>query len=349
MSELVTAIETFADLTVRRFRGQLQSEHKAQLTELETLLRGNIQGARGGPKKAPAAKPDASHAAAAHPAAAHPAHPSAPQPVAAQHVAAEPVRARAGPPTPAMPAMSAKDAKKVRSVNAPAASGYTPPVSFLFSDYFGAELAPAARGAPSGARTADGTAVELSKEAQLFYGVQPPALVLTPIDEPAPIPLTPIDPVPVTPIPVVTPAPQMGIPPPMSGMPVGMPQPTPIPQLTPRAPQAVVHLMEGGHRRGDLVNIDLAGGVVSLLAAGKPDLVPMSSVLTVFVAPAPGTQSRQSVGQGLVVTLINGREVSGRSADYAPGVQAMTIVPDQRGKVDYIWVPAWAVKGIRLS
>jgi hypothetical protein len=40
----------------------------------------------------------------------------------------------------------------------------------------------------------------------------------------------------------------------------------------------------------------------------------------------------------------------GVSPDYAPGVTAMTLIPDdRRGNVERIWVPAWSVKAIQLA
>ncbi|MBI2378058.1 MAG: hypothetical protein HYV07_28915 [Deltaproteobacteria bacterium] len=340
MSELVSAIETFSDMTVRRHRGQLSGDERAKFSELEAMLRERIDGARPGPRRPGAQAAPANTREAPMPVRADPARPSAPRQMGVE--------------------LSAKDSKKLQTVAAPTASGYTPPATFLFSDYYGGDIQLAAnvKGPLTGVRTADGQAVELSPEARLLYGVTDAPPVLTPVDAapiPLDLPLTPVSPIPIgAAVPLPIPLPIAAVPLPIP-LPIAAPRaPTPAPvakppppsaAASPRAPQAVVHLIEGGHKRGDLIGIEPDAGIVKL----STEDVALSQVLTVFVAPAPGVAPRTSVGQGLVVTLTNGREVSGRSADYAPGVQAMTLVPDQRGKVDYIWVPAWSVKAIRLS
>jgi hypothetical protein len=313
------AIEEFASKSVLRRRGQLAQQEWPRLDELEDLLRDAIDGAHPAPRRIQG--PEASRG-----------RPSVSGP------ARGPSSAPPAPPAPPAPVrISAKDREKLSEVPATSVgrSAYTPPVRPAYlDDYYSSDLSmdgvfKLGNAAITRAIGANGNDPALTPEAKVFFGLTG------------------------GPAPRVTRAER------------SEERSAPAPRITrseeprqssaPAEPERVgciLHLIEGGHRRGECLPFDPEQGVIVLRAGpGAPDeTVSLDEVLAIFFAVGRGVQPREAVGERLVIKLSNDREIIGLSSDYEPGASALTLVPDERrGNVDRIWIPAWSVKAIELG
>lgn len=141
--------------------------------------------------------------------------------------------------------------------------------------------------------------------------------------------------------------------------PAAPPSPEPVSAAStspaePRAkrPPAVVHLLEGGARRGLIARFDAAAGLISLVDKSGEETaeVRLPDVLVIFFGRLPDVPASPREGVRVELSLVNDRRVVGFSPDYQPNGSAITIVPESdRGGVDRIWVPAWSVKSLRAD
>lgn len=254
-------------------------------------------------------------------------------------------------------ALSSKDKAKVTEINkAERPSGYTPSVNPCFlGDYYNSEISLSGgltNQTPSKIRgAAEDVEVQIKDEAKVLLGLAtaqmgeaPPPLALessalhpVPLDSGA---LQAIEPTPAAPVKAkrtsTSVAPTFG--------------PSNPTSTAESASQALVtiHMISGGSKRGAISAFDPSQATVNLESKQGTESLTLREVLAIFFQQS--TDTFTSGGSKLVVTLINDRELGGRSPDYAPGVAAMHIVPDdRRGQVSHIWVPAWAVKAIRFA
>ncbi len=285
--------------------------------------------------------------------------PVAPQPIAPQPFAPEPVL-----PEPIPLNLSDADASKIREIPADAVpiSTYTPPATPAYlEDYYHADmelLSQSPVGVPASIIYAGDEGQPVSQTAQQLLGVVGAA-----VHRPAPANVK-----------IRRSAPPSGGAQPSSrgvsavgvpqqpSAPVAAPTPTPAPAAAPApaaptAPvqagaHATVHMLAGGFKRGNLISFDPAVGVsIQPSRRGAPaETIAASEILAIFFGLAKGAAPTAFTGgQRLAVKLLNDREVIGGSPDYAPGVQAMTLIPDDRRGTDRIWVPAWSVKEIHFA
>ena len=117
-------------------------------------------------------------------------------------------------------------------------------------------------------------------------------------------------------------------------------------------PNAIIHMLEGGVKKGEIKVFDPSLGTVQVRLASNPTKeseIDLADVLAIFFGPQQGKEPEKAIGERLMVQLINDRRIGGLSPDYAPGVSSMKLVPDpRRGNIDYIWIPASSVKEIQL-
>lgn len=159
-----------------------------------------------------------------------------------------------------------------------------------------------------------------------------------------PAPAPPSRPAPAPPTATSRPAPP---PAPAAPPPVARTRPPEARPITP----IIVQLLSGETKRGELVAFEPEAGVVTLRATPQAgdESVDVNEVFAVFVGHARGVPPRPAEGTRIAVRMTNDREVVGVSPDYAPGANAMTLVPDDRRTVDRIWIPAWSVTEIRFA
>lgn len=230
--------------------------------------------------------------------------------------------------------VSSKDRNKLRAVRTDLRSGYTPPVQRGYlTDYFGS-IEPVASGDVSSGRAvrAAGGQLDLPPEVATYFGVH---AVET---EPEPDPLANID--------------FSRPPPPATGPTRPLVEEAPLaPGETPPRPIAI-YLLTGAVRKGESKKLEPETGFVKyMIVRGMPETrLPVREVREIHFAPHPGIPLVPAEGQRLTVTLSNDQRLTGFSPDYAPGVAFMRVVPDPRPhNIDYVWIPAWAVKGVQLG
>ena len=344
MGDTVSAINEFVELAILRKRGQLPVDERWRLDALEDVLRDSIDGAHPAPRRIEGPAPSMAPGAAVD---IEPAKVVVRKSPAGAAPADAPREVEIAPAPPVE--LSADDQSKVKEVakGALPPSGYTATQTPCYlEDYYTADLSVLSEtpaGPVSAIVSAGGENVQLLQEARVLLGVAPGAPTQT--DEIQPIPLDAVAPLPVEPVPSA-PAPVMAAP--VADPVAAMPPPPPAP-----GGMAIVHMLVGGFQRGELMAFDPAGGIVVIKAPRQPAglQIALSEVLAIFFSPPRGAPPLPiGVGQRLTVKLANDRELLGASPDYAPGVQAMTLIPDdRRGNVDRIWVPAWAVKEIHFA
>jgi hypothetical protein len=112
--------------------------------------------------------------------------------------------------------------------------------------------------------------------------------------------------------------------------------------------RVVIHLADGQVRRGMVIDAELSGDRFSYLtAAGETESVARGEVRTVFIMRAPGAPAPAGSGAPVHVTLRDGRELEGRSADHAAGGDAFTLVPDDaRSNAALVWIARSAVRAV---
>lgn len=135
-----------------------------------------------------------------------------------------------------------------------------------------------------------------------------------------------------------------------------VPLPKPAPREVTRQddlPEAIVHLLEGGTRRGFIAHFDGAAKVIELLSkdsGAEVSEIPLDKVLVIFFGRRGRGPASPKEGLRLEVTLVNDRRLIGFSKDYTPSGSALTVVPEaDRGRVDRVWVPAWSVKALTVD
>jgi hypothetical protein len=356
LSDPVAAIQEFVTLSILRHRGELPQDDRWRLETLEDVLRDLIEGARPAPRRIE--NPSAVTGSQGSGPNVEPAKlvvsRSAPGSQPAPQIAPAVVLSREDlelldidmdAPVEAAPPirLSDSDLAKVSEVgsNEVPPSSYTPSVAPCYlEDYYTTNLellACAPPDAPSSVRSAGGENLELLQEARMLLGLEnadqrKPARAVVTRSASGVAP----------PAPVVAPAVPSYAPPPAT--PTTAPGPG---QGTP----ATVHLIAGGFRRGDLIGFEPPAGAIAIRTPQGAQTFPLNQVLAVFFGLARGAEpTPASAGHNLIVKLVNDRELTGVSPDYAPGVVAITLLPhDRRGNTDRIWVPAWAVKEIHFA
>ena len=335
-ADVLAAIRDFAELARRRRLQGLRPEDRTTMDTLEERLRQSIDGARPAPKRLDA--PSAAPGPRVAPASAARITRSAPPPTQ------DPVTT--GSKTPPV-ALSAVDAEKVSAIatrDLPA-SRYTPPVGSLFlADYYRADLVPAkVDGTDDVTDVVDptGTTLDLDREVRLLLGLDVAKRSSRPRRPSAGSSRSP----------AAVPAGETNPDPTATGPQTGAPTAARPEGSGPRSGgkvAAVIHLVTGGTVRGSLEALDPNAPTVDIVdRAGRRTPVATQDILAVFFGVRRGHPPREPAGQRLVVTLINGRGLSGCSPDYAPGAAALTLVLDpRRPNVDSVWIPAWAVRGI---
>jgi hypothetical protein len=323
MSQLGTAlsqIEEFVNLARERRRRALPSDERERLETLDEAIRDAIDGARPAPKRI------------ANPA------PARPAPVAAAAARTTPSAGVAAPKLSGaleqVLEMSAQDQKKVSEVRLEdlPVSAYTPPVIPAFmADYFSDDLIPArvpAGAVPSRVVSTDGERLELKKETRVLLGLEKPKVA--PRGGAA----------------AASPGPTTSPNPTTSREAANVRSSAPAPAANEDGMPVIVHLMQGGTRRGALEYFDPEGENLELTDGFS---LPLREVLAVFFGLKKGDPPTPASGQQVVVKLVNDKQVSGVTSDYEEGAMALTVVPEpRRGNIDRIWVPAWAVKGIEI-
>ncbi len=347
-------IQGFVELVLARQKRALAPAEKEHLEALDEALRTLIDGARPAPKKI--ANPSPSRPAGSAP--------SAPVAVAqvrqrspsaaAAPATVTPAKNRPLPPpavvTPAKPpappplAISAADKKKLNPLSlAQLSSSYTPSRRPAYlADYYDEDISlPELSGdlTPNTVVAADGGEVSLREDAKILLGlvapkpravIQPSAPSVAdalPVIEPEAV--VPVEEAPDEPATPVQPMEPVEAEPVIEGLPV------------------IVHMLAGGTRRGQIAAFEPELGTVQLIGAEE---LPLSEVLAIFFGVRKGGATHPGGGEPVVVRLVNDKQVTGRTADYQEGAIALTVVPEpRRGSIDFIWVPAWSVKAIRLG
>ena len=352
MANATQAIEEFVALSIDRRRGKLPLSERPRLEALEDVLRDMIDGAHAAPRKLE------------NPSAAGNRTRTRPEVAPAKIQVARRTKSGHEVPSPAATEpeikLSSTDEAKVTSVKKDERpSGYTPSVQPCFlGDYYNAGLSLAEKlgsQTPTKIRSSDEEAqVQLGEEARLLLGLKDAQIA----GEEAPVTLNPSDlqPVPLEPeaiqaVPAAPAAPQRARRTSTTAAPTfGPSNPSKSSSSSGSGGEALVTIqfIAGGSKRGTLQNFDPSQATLQLVANQTSETITLRDALAIFFQKS--SQPIAATGSKLVVTLINDRELGGVSPDYAPGVAAMHIVPnDQRGQVQYIWVPAWAVKAIRFA
>lgn len=165
----------------------------------------------------------------------------------------------------------------------------------------------------------------LGTEAEALAGPEEPALQ----DESAQ--LAPEPPPPDDPAPQAAPEPPRDAPPSLQG-----------------ARRVVIHLSDGQVRRGQVLDVELSRDAFSYIGAGGSiESVPRADVRTVFFMRAPGVPSCGAEGVPVRVTLRDGRELTGKSADHDRGGESFTVVPDDgRSNAALVWVARSSVRSV---
>lgn len=336
--EVLAAIRQFSELARRSRLEGLTPEDQTTMDNLEEVLRPLIGGTPHVPRPQRTPQPTTP--------APQPATPAGPtEPIARDGTDPPRAMARSAAATP-QAKLTPEDAQKVHTVatrDLPA-SPYAPPTGSLFlANYYDADLTPATVD-----KTDDiidvvdptGTRVDLDREVQVLLGVEAPRHSR----EPKPATRVPRS---TAPAPAVRP--DLSAAPPATREP-GRPEPPPSesPPGQPGRRAVLVHLVTGGTVRGSLEAFEPTAPTVTVTArSGQRVPVTTRDILAVFFGKPRGQPPAERAGQPLVITMINGRQLRGRSSDYVPGGATLTLVLDPpHQKIDHVWVPAWAVRGI---
>ena len=221
--------------------------------------------------------------------------------------------------------------------------------AFLDTYYEGAvdEIASAPTQPPAQVVDASGTRIELPEL----------TLDLWNVGGDLPNPETP-DVVDVSPDPSSSSRPRPSAPPPRGDLTAPPPGPesrhaTSVSSFFPRQAPAVVHLLTGSKRQGYVEAFDPDSGIVCLIGRGDHDpheTIALKDVLVIFFGRSAQADPSPKLGTPVEVTLVNSRRLTGFARDYAPQPATMTVVPaSDRGGVDRVWIPAWAIQAVALS
>lgn len=313
------AINEFVKLAAERRTRPLADNQKARMELLDEGLRDAIVGAHPAPKRLSNPSPVKSTT---------PAHGVAPAKIEVK---------KASQALDQALELSLKDKSKLSSISAEMLpkSSYTPPaVPTFMADYYSDALVPArmtTADLPVQAVNSEGQTVDLDREVRVLLGLERPA-----------------EPEPAAPVQVAA-APASARSAPARA---ATPAPAAPAAAPPKGVQAIVHIIAGGTLRGRIDGFDPKAPELSLLnkdPSRPAKSVPMRDILAVFFGLGRGEAPSEAVGTGVVVKLVNDRDVRGISPDYSEGGDALTIVPTpKRGSVDRIWIPAGAVKSIEL-
>lgn len=388
MNQTAAAIEAFAELTIRRLKGELPQAERAELEALEDQLRDEIDGARPAPRKIenPTAAPVGRASMPVKPAQvvvtrSTPGASEESTRIEPSVTPARPTNVRRSNtplPTPPPPAarpkeassvaqvaerlnLNSKDKSKLSEINAKdlQVSHYTPSAAPPFmEDYYDEAMAPdpALAGLrPSVVRSlGDGPLPEV----KTLFGVSRVVAAAPPEHEteaPAEEPLQShaeaedeSTQFASSPPPVRAPAQRPSAQPPR---PSAEPprRPAPAAERPPGSVAAAVHLLAGGSKKGDVLRFEPDGPGITLRTATGDELIETAAIFVIFFAAPKGGQPAPAQGTRIAVKMTNDREIVGASPDYAPGAGAMTLIPDDRRNVDRIWVPAWSVAEIRFA
>ncbi len=314
----LSAIQEYVELAITRRRQGIPPDQRPQMEALEERLRDEIDGARPAPKKI--ANPTAAGVAQRGSAPSSPSTPSEPSGASGPTSISDFVDQMK---------LSTSDQKKLNEVSVEdlPRSTYTPPAYASFmADYYSDSIVPATLTEaehPKAVVSPTGDLMKLDQEIRVLFGMERPR--------------------PKTPAPAPTARAASGR---------AAPSAAPVDANPVLGTPSIVHLVAGGAKRGLIADFEPSSGQVLLhpKKAGSPESIPLGGVLAIFFGLNREESPSQPDGQSLVVTLVNDRKVSGRSADYAQGAASLTLVPDpRRGNIDRIWLPATAVKEIRSS
>ena len=309
------AINEFVKLAAERRVKALPSAKKHRLDVLEEAIREVVDGARPAPKRIE--------------------NPSAAQGITPAHGVA-PAKIELKASQALEQALSSTDKLKLSSVKVEdlPKSTYTPPsVPAYMADYYSDSLVPArvsTSDLPTTVVSATGETLDLDREVRVLLGLDRPEAE----EAPGAPPLKEVVSV-------------RGAPARAASRPARAASTS-----APAGVQVIVHLIAGGTQRGRVDAFDPKAPELLLLgkdADHPPTPVPLRGVLAIFFGTRRGASPSAPMGTSLVVQLVNDRQISGRSPDYAEGRDSLTLVPEpRRGAIDHIWVPAWAVKAIEL-
>ena len=374
-NEVLQALHAFAELVRQQRLSGLGIEDRAQMDSLEEMLRESIDGARPAPRRIedPAPINTSAHhdtSSIASPSTDRPPL-KAPTP---NRPAASPSPGRKRAPWAEELAIAPNDSKKLNAVHTRdiPPSFYTPSAlpSFL-ADYYSADLVPATLDGTEGVTSVvdpEGAVLEVDRQVRTFFGIassiahepkpsrnEPKPSHNEPKpsrNEPKPSRTPPDRSIPEISDLIVPSASERDQAPPLQAS-----APLARPSSPDRAPASqgiegtavIVHLLTGGTIHGSIEVFDPTAASLDLLdrKSGQHTQIPTRDILAIFFGVARGRPSTETAGHRLVIKLVNGRQVSGHSPDYAPGATALTLIPEpRRGNLDRIWVPAWAVRGI---
>jgi len=351
MASPTEAIDEFVKLAILQRKGELPLGKRPEMDALGDVLRDLIDGSHAAPRRLD--NPDSAARSRTRPNI-----PAAKLNIKkrkANDSAANPsVSSSSRPPPPADVKLSKKDASKVQNIEKTSRpSGYTPSVNpYFLDDYYTTNISleeyPKDSQPTKVKQSSADSTVQLRQEERVLFGMANAEVV----DPNAPISL---DPSALQPVAQVTGTPL----PPQNETPRTRTATGPAPKFGPSNPGAkaatltpeniaTVHLLAGGSQRVHIPNFDPNNPILTVSDGATEATIKLRDVMSIFFqSPNPNVPES---GQKLVVTLKNDREMLGTSFDYAPGVKAMHIVPQsKRGQVSYVWVPAWAVKGIRFA
>ncbi|MEE2901263.1 MAG: hypothetical protein VYC39_02995 [Myxococcota bacterium] len=351
MASPTQAIDEFVKLAILQRKGELPLEKRPEMDALGDVLRDLIDGSHAAPRKLE--NPDSAARSGTRPNI-----PAAKLEIKkrkANDDASSPnVSSPSRPPPAADVKLSKEDESKVQHVEKSSRpSGYTPSVNpYFLDDYYTANISleeyPKDSQPTKVKPSSTDSTVQLRQEERILFGMANAEIV----DPNAPISL---DPSALKPVAEVAEAPS----PPQSETPRTRTATGPAPKFGPSNPGvptakltqeniATVHFLAGGSQRVNIPHFEPNNPILTVSNGATETTINLREVMSIFFqSPNPNVPE---TGQKLIVTLKNDREMLGTSFDYAPGVKAMHIVPQsKRGQVSYVWVPAWAVKGIRFA
>jgi hypothetical protein len=110
--------------------------------------------------------------------------------------------------------------------------------------------------------------------------------------------------------------------------------------------RAIVHLLNGEVRRGMLQPGDLRRPILIHVPGGTETHDPQQ-IKVVFLLREPGQQPPRPSGDRVVVTLIDGRSLTGFSTNTSSPDGFSVIPAETKGNTARVFVYPWAVRHIR--
>ena len=109
----------------------------------------------------------------------------------------------------------------------------------------------------------------------------------------------------------------------------------------------IIHTHEGQVKRGMTRDPDVWGNAIALEQSGQSEEVPTEQIKAIFFMKAAGGSGSPASGQKIRVTLADGRQVLGFSADFQSEAPGFFLVPaDVRTNTSRIYLFRSAVEVI---